>query len=44
VPTIGDLTTWPVGSAPFGYRQDRAAEVQPLLRQLVQTAADWVRK
>ncbi len=31
-------------TAPFGYREDRAAEVQPLLRQLVQAAADWVRK
>ena len=30
-------------TAPFGYRADRAAEIQPLLRQLVQTAADWVR-
>jgi len=29
---------------PFGYRADLASEVQPLLRQLVQAAADWVRK
>lgn len=31
-------------TAPFGYREDLAGEVQPLLRQLVQAAADWVRK
>jgi len=31
-------------TAPFTYREDRAAEVQPLLRQMVQAAADWVRK
>lgn len=31
-------------TAPFGYREDLAAEVQPLLRQLVQAAADWVRQ
>ena len=30
--------------APFGFREDLAADVQPLLRQLVQAAADWVRK
>jgi len=29
---------------PFGYRDDLAAQVQPLLRQLVQAAADWTRK
>lgn len=31
-------------TAPFGYREDLAGEVQPLLRQLVQAAADWVRQ
>jgi N-formylglutamate deformylase len=30
-------------AAPYGYRPDRAAQVQPLLRELVQAAADWVR-
>ncbi len=30
-------------SAPFGYRPDRAAQVQPLLRQLTGAAVDWVR-
>ncbi|WP_028101981.1 N-formylglutamate deformylase [Pseudoduganella violaceinigra] len=31
-------------TAPFGYREDLAADIQPLLRQLVQSAADWVRQ
>ncbi|HEX8479948.1 MAG TPA: N-formylglutamate amidohydrolase, partial [Telluria sp.] len=30
-------------SAPFAYRPDVAARVQPLLRQLITTAADWVK-
>lgn len=30
-------------TAPFAYRPDRAADIQPLLRRLVQAAADWVR-
>jgi len=29
---------------PFAYRADLAADVQPLLRRLVQAAADWVRQ
>jgi len=29
--------------APYGYREDRAAQVQPLLRDMLQTAASWVR-
>ena len=28
-------------TAPFGYRPDRAARVEPLLRQLVGAASDW---
>jgi N-formylglutamate deformylase len=28
-------------TAPFGYRPDLAADIQPLLRQLVQTAVNW---
>lgn len=28
-------------TTPYGYREDLASQVQPLLRQLVQTAADW---
>ncbi|WP_395405249.1 N-formylglutamate deformylase [Pseudoduganella sp. UC29_106] len=31
-------------TAPFGYREDLAAQVQPLLRQLLRTAADWVKR
>ncbi len=31
-------------SAPFAYRPDLAGEVQPLLRQMIGAAADWVRK
>jgi N-formylglutamate deformylase len=31
-------------SAPFGYRPDVAARVQPLLRQLTGAALDWVRQ
>jgi N-formylglutamate deformylase len=31
-------------TAPFGYREDRAGEIQPLLRRLVQAGADWVRQ
>ncbi len=31
-------------SAPFAYRPEVAARVQPLLRQMVGAAADWVRK
>ncbi len=30
-------------SAPFAYRPDRAAKVQPLLRKLTGAAVDWVR-
>jgi N-formylglutamate deformylase len=30
-------------SAPFAYRPDVAARVQPLLRQLITTAADWAK-
>jgi N-formylglutamate deformylase len=30
-------------SAPFEYRPEAAARVQPLLRQMLQAAADWVR-
>ncbi len=30
-------------SAPFGYRPDRAAHIQPLLRSMTQAALDWVR-
>jgi N-formylglutamate deformylase len=30
-------------TAPFAYRPERAAEVQPLLRQLTGAALDWVR-
>ncbi len=30
-------------SAPFGYRPDRAARIEPLLRQLTGAAVDWVR-
>lgn len=29
-------------SAPYGYREDLAGEVQPLLKQLVQACAGWV--
>jgi N-formylglutamate deformylase len=29
-------------SAPFGYRPDLAAQVQPLLQQMVQAVLDWV--
>ncbi len=29
--------------APYGYRADRAAQVQPLLRAMLQAGADWVR-
>ncbi len=29
---------------PFGFRADLAADLQPLLRQLVQRAVDWVRR
>jgi N-formylglutamate deformylase len=29
---------------PFSYRSDLAGQVQPLLRQLLRTAADWTRK
>jgi len=29
------------GLPPFGYREDRAREVQPLLRQLLGTLCDW---
>ncbi|TFW13718.1 N-formylglutamate deformylase [Duganella callida] len=29
--------------APYGYRADRAAQVQPLLRAMQQAAVDWVR-
>ena len=31
-------------SAPFAYRPDVAARVQPLLQQLTQAAADWIRQ
>jgi N-formylglutamate deformylase len=31
-------------TAPFGYRADLAARIQPLLRRLVRTAADWVQR
>jgi N-formylglutamate deformylase len=31
-------------SAPFAYRPDLAAQVQPALRQMVGAAADWVRR
>jgi N-formylglutamate deformylase len=31
-------------AAPFGYRPDLAAEVQPVLRKLVGTALEWVRQ
>ena len=31
-------------SAPFDYRPDLAAAVQPLLRQMTAAAADWVRR
>jgi N-formylglutamate deformylase len=31
-------------TAPYGYRADLAAQVQPLLRQLTQAAADWAGK
>ena len=31
-------------TAPFGYRDDLAAQVQPLLRRLVGIAADWAKK
>ena len=31
-------------TAPYGYRADLAAQVQPLLRQLTQAAADWAKK
>jgi N-formylglutamate deformylase len=31
-------------TAPYGYRADLAAQVQPLLRQLTQAAADWARQ
>jgi N-formylglutamate deformylase len=30
-------------SAPFAYRPELAARVQPLLRQLTGAAVDWVR-
>jgi N-formylglutamate deformylase len=30
-------------AAPFGYRADLAQQVQPLLRELMQAALDWVR-
>ena len=30
-------------TAPFGYRPERAAQVQPLLRAMTQAAADWAR-
>ena len=30
--------------APFGYRDDLAAQVQPLLRRLMGAAADWVKQ
>ncbi|MES3023788.1 MAG: N-formylglutamate deformylase [Pseudomonadota bacterium] len=31
-------------SAPFAYRPDLAAQVQPLLRQMLAAASDWVRQ
>jgi N-formylglutamate deformylase len=31
-------------AAPFGYRPDLAAEVQPLLRELLGAAVEWVRQ
>jgi N-formylglutamate deformylase len=31
-------------TVPYGYRADLAAQVQPLLRQLTQAAADWARQ
>ncbi|PWF45108.1 N-formylglutamate deformylase [Massilia glaciei] len=31
-------------SAPFAYRPDLAAQVQPLLRQMLAAAGDWVRR
>jgi N-formylglutamate deformylase len=31
-------------AAPFGYRPDLAAQVQPLLRELLGAAVDWVRQ
>jgi N-formylglutamate deformylase len=31
-------------AAPFGYRPDLAAEVQPLLRELLEAAVQWVRQ
>ncbi|HEY1151371.1 MAG TPA: N-formylglutamate deformylase [Pseudoduganella sp.] len=31
-------------TAPFGYRADLAGQIQPLLRRLVRTAADWVQR
>jgi N-formylglutamate deformylase len=31
-------------AAPFGYRPDLAAEVQPVLRRLLGTALEWVRQ
>jgi N-formylglutamate deformylase len=31
-------------SAPFDYRPDLAAQIQPALRRMVAAAADWVRR
>ena len=32
------------GDAPFAYRPDLAREIEPLLRQMIDAALDWVRK